>query len=136
MQNYSNKSIETIANIFKEVNFKDVDNVFPVPIGEICDKICLNDISLNKDDNVDKCLFKIANYIGCSVLYHKNFIDLEIKQKQEVNDFALELILPESKFIDIFFETRKNFKRIANFLGVSASLAEKRAFYLGLIDSL
>ena len=55
-----------------------------------------------------------------------------LKQQQEANNFAFELLMPEYKFVELFKETSGNLKFISQFFCVTIQACELRAFNLGL----
>ena len=64
-----------------------------------------------------------------------NEIKWTLKQQQEANHFAFELLMPEYKFVELFKETSGNFKLISQFFCTSMQACKLRAFSLGLITN-
>lgn len=83
--------------------------------------------------------FTIAHEIGHYYLNHENtgFLmrdeRLNIgskKEDQEANAFAMELLMPENKFIKLFY-IHQSYEKLARIFGVSYSMAKNR--YLDLL---
>jgi len=164
MANYKNEALAIITGKFPNINLLDSDNIFVVPVGEICEKLnlkvefkkldqgqsgCLDvetkTIFVNDDYPATRNLFTIAHEIGHYVLhdgsnnrfdqYHK-YTSEELKKEQEANEFAGKLLMPQNKFEEIFGEFRGDIAKIADFFGVSQKAVEVRCFCLGLIDNI
>jgi Zn-dependent peptidase ImmA (M78 family) len=59
-----------------------------------------------------------------------------ITKNKEANAFAMELLMPQYKFQEVFNEVRGNIQKVADRFGVSIGAVEARAFMLGLIDNI
>ena len=159
---YKNESLEGIAKKFTTIDLSSLEDVFVVPVGEICDKLGLEvkfdklesghsghlkDKTIFVNDNypATRNLFTIAHEIGHFVLhsntqnrfdqYHK-YTPTELVKEREANDFAGELLMPKYKFVEMFNELKGEIKKIADYFGVSRQAAEYRGFRLGLIDNI
>lgn len=164
MSNYKNEALAIIAEKFPGINLLGSDDVFVVPVGEICELLELKveftklaagqsgyldigtkTILVNDDYFATRNSFTIAHEIGHYVLhngnnnrfdqYHKYTVE-ELKKERDANEFAGRLLMPQDKFEEIFKELRGNIVKIADFFGVSSKAAEVRCFCLGLIDNL
>lgn len=162
--NYKNEALTTITENFPDIDLANIDDVFVVPVGEICEKLnikvafkkldsgqsgCLDietkTIFVNDDYPATRNLFTIAHEIGHYVLhdgaqnrfdqYHR-YTPEELKKEKEANEFAGKLLMPQDKLKEVFHELSGNIKRIADFFGVSQKAVEVRCFCLGLIDNL
>jgi Zn-dependent peptidase ImmA (M78 family) len=158
---YKNEGLNIIHNKLKEqgkeIDFKDIDDIEPVfQVGALCSKLGIDvvftskkiftfmvrrdGIFCDKNNTIyinDKLpatinLLTIANIIGHYIL------DIPIirngyKLECEANDFAMNLLMPEYKFFEIFQKYSGDIRKIASFFGVSFDVCQVRAFNLGLI---
>jgi Zn-dependent peptidase ImmA (M78 family) len=161
---YKNQSLNKIVEKFNNLDFSDIDNIFVVQVGKICEKLQLKaefkklqdglsgyldpeikTIFINENYPAARNLFTVAHEIGHYVLhdgtqnrfdqYHK-YTTEELQRERQANEFAGELLMPKYKFGEVFKELQGNVKRISDFFGVSQRAIEVRAFYLGLIDNI
>ena len=164
MTNYKNEALTIIAEKFPNIDLLSIDDVFVVPVGEICKKLnlkvefkklelgqsgCINietkTIFVNDDYPATRNLFTFAHEIGHYVLhdgsqnrfdqYHM-YSSEELMKERGANEFAGKLLMPQEKIKEIFGEFRGDIKKIADFFGVSQRAIEVRCFCLGLIDNL
>jgi Zn-dependent peptidase ImmA (M78 family) len=56
------------------------------------------------------------------------------EQDAEANNFAMKLLMPEQKFIEVFYKHKGDFQKISNVFGTSYSACEMRALNLGLVQ--
>lgn len=161
---YKNEAFKKIIEKFPNIDLSSIDDVFVVPVGEICEKLGLkaefkeldegssgyldkdtNTIFINESYPATRNLFTVAHEIGHFVLhdgsqnrfdqYHK-YTPEQLKREWEANKFAGNLLMPEYKFESVFKELKGRIKEIASYFGVSQRAVEVRAFYLGLIDNI
>ena len=164
MNIYKNDSFNRIVQKFTDIDLSEIDGVFVVPVGQICDKLGLKaefkrlknglsgyldsenkTIFINEDYPATRNLFTVAHEIGHYVLhegtqnrfdqYHK-YTSEELQREWQANEFAGELLMPQYKFTEIFRELQNNTKKIADWFGVSQRAVEIRSFCLGLIDNI
>ena len=94
-------------------------------------------------------MLTIAHEIGHFILHNEdvqhhnidssNYADLT--QEKDANNFATELLMPETQFINKFrtIETKDIFKKIkilSDFFGLSDFAIVSRAYSLGLFDAI
>jgi Zn-dependent peptidase ImmA (M78 family) len=161
---YKNEAFKKIIEKFPDVDLSPIDDVFVVPVGEICEKLGLKaefkelkdglsgyldqktkTIVINENYPATRNLFTVAHEIGHFVLhdgsqnrfdqYHKYTAE-ELKREWQANEFAGDLLMPKYKFESVFKELKPRIKGIADFFGVSQKAVEVRAFNLGLIDNI
>ena len=164
MISYQNESLNKIVQKFPDIDLSQIDDIFVVPVGEICEKLGIKAefkkledghsgyfdfeskaIFINENYSGSRNLFTVAHEIGHYILheglknrfdqYHK-YTQEELKMEWEANDFAGELLMPKYKFESIFRELQGNIKKIAEWFGVSQRAIEVRGFYLGLVDNI
>lgn len=165
MTTYQNESLNQIARKFPTLDLSGVDDVFVVPVGEICEKLGLKaeftkleeghsgyldrasqTIFINERYSGSRNLFTVAHEIGHYILHesdkdhrfdqYKKYTSEGLKREWEANQFAGELVMPKYKFEEIFRELQGNLKKIADWFGVSQRAVEVRGFCLGLIDNI
>jgi Zn-dependent peptidase ImmA (M78 family) len=164
MANYKNEALNKIKEKFGNIDLSEIDEVFVVPVGEICDKLGLSadfrklgsghsgyldfenkTIVVNDDYPASRNLFTIAHEIGHYILHnssqnrfdqYRKYTPKELREEKEANDFAGELLMPKYKFEEVFNELRGDVKKIAERFGVSQKAVEVRGFCLGLIDNI
>jgi Zn-dependent peptidase ImmA (M78 family) len=161
---YQNDSLNKIAEKFPSIDLSEIEDVFVVPVGEICDRLELKaefkplqeghsgyfdpetkTIFVNDNYPATRNLFTIAHEIGHYVLhegtqnrfdqYHK-YTPEELKRERQANDFAGELLMPKYKFEDLFVQLKGDVRRISDWFGVSQRAVEVRGVCLGLIDNI
>lgn len=158
---YKNESLEKIAKKY-EKDLSDLDDVFFVPVGAICERIDIDvkfhseaglsgrtdgesAIIVNKNLSAGRMLFTIAHELGHCVLHSglKHRFDKidkynpdEKKEEIEANDFAGELIMPKIKFCEKMKECKEDIEKVSDFFMTSILATKVRAFNLGLIESI
>ena len=162
---YQNEALNVIAKKYQNIDFSNVDDNFVVKVGDICELLgldcqfvelrdgCAGELDrknkiiyINSNYPATRNLFSIAHEIGHYVLhegnqhrfdsYEKYLTKEQRKIEYEANDFAGKLLMPEYKFIDLYFKNCGNKNKLADFFGVSTEAIKTRAFFLGLIDNL
>ena len=106
-------------------------------------------IYVNDNYPATRNLFTIAHEIGHCILHDKinkgydrredeyhNYTPEERGKEYEANQFAGQLLMPESQFVEVFKKYDGKFSKIADVFGVSVRACEVRAFNLGLINCL
>ncbi|MFM7620434.1 MAG: ImmA/IrrE family metallo-endopeptidase [Alphaproteobacteria bacterium] len=164
MATYQNESLNKIAQKFTDIDLSQIDDVFVVPVGEICDKLGikaefrklddghagyfdhgLKTIFINENYPGSRNLFTVAHEIGHYILHegtrnrfdqYNKYTSDELTIEKEANNFAGELLMPKYKFESIFRELQGKTKKIADWFGVSQRAVEVRGFCLGLIDNI
>lgn len=165
MVSYKNKALNRIKEKFSDIDLSMIDEVFIVPVGEICDKLGLKaefkkldkglsgyldcqskTIVINDDYPASRNLFTIAHEIGHYVLHDGSqnrfdqqshqYTPQELAEEKAANDFAEELLMPDYKFVEVFSELRGDIKKISERFGVSQKAVEMRGLSLGLIDNI
>lgn len=127
-------------NDFNPDDFKDYGDLYRIIIN--ASGYLVKDekkIYVNISEHPVRQRFTIAHEIGHYYLNHENtgFLmrdeRLNIgskKEDQEANAFAMELLMPEKKFIKLFC-IHQSYEKLAHIFGVSYSMAKKR--YLDLL---
>lgn len=157
---------KALLELSKDLN--DLSDKFPVPVGDICDRLGIklifakdmpddysgkiefinNEfvITINDNQSYYRNVFTIAHELGHylrhnAIIKAKGFIERkdkgyspeEIKQEKEANHFASKLLMPEDKFIELFYSTKGNLNAMQEFFKVSSDAIKFRAANLGLI---
>ena len=161
---YKNEGLNRIAEKYPNIDFTSLDGNLVVPVGAICEKLGIDVkfvelgdghagyfdckeriIYVNDNYSATRNLFTIAHEIGHCILHdgtnnrydqYHHYTTEERKREYEANQFAGQLLMPESQFVEIFKKYNGIFLDIANIFGVSVRACEVRACNLGLINNL
>lgn len=162
---YKNEALNIIDKEYPDIDFSTIDDKFVVKVGDLCELLnldcefvdlkdgCAGELDrnnriiyINNNYSATRNLFSVAHEIGHYILhkgmqyrfddYNKYPTKEQRKIEYEANDFAGKLLMPEYRFVDLYFKYSGNKNKLADFFGVSLEAVKTRAFFLGLIDNL
>lgn len=140
-----------------------IENVFPVPVEKIAQELGYHvapfrsdeeldaisgaidyenkKIFYDEEESIERIQFVIAHEIahavlhkGTSIVDYRSVFSGEVDEREgQANAFAAELLMPKTKFIDVFDEVKGDLEKVSRFFCVTLATAEIRARYLRLI---